>query len=133
MHTNNRHIASIFREMSTIYEFMGEKQHFRARAYDKASRVVSNLMQDVEALEDESDLEEINGIGESIAEKIEEYLEKGRISKHEELKKEIPNDFIDLLSVSGFGPETLKTLKDELGVTTKSRSKRHLNRVRWKS
>lgn len=126
MHNNNREIARIFREMSTIYEFLGEDQQFRARAYDKGARVVANLMQSVEELEDEEALEEINGIGESMAEKIEEYIEKGKISKHEELKKEIPEDFIDLLQVSGFGPETLKTLYEELGVKTKNQIKKGL-------
>lgn len=126
MQTTNREIAQIFREMSTIYEFLGEDQQFRARAYDKGARVVANLMQSVEELDDEEALEEINGIGESMAEKIEEYLNKGKIAKHEELKKEIPKDFIDLLEVSGFGPETLKTLRDELGVKTKKQIKKAL-------
>lgn len=102
--------------MASIYEFLGKKHRYRVRAYDKASRVLENLDKSVEEVDD---LEDINGIGESIAEKIRQYIDEGEIDKHQDLKEEIPEDFIELLQVKGFGPETLKTLRDELDTETK--------------
>lgn len=64
---------------------------FKPQAYRRAAFVLEDLKEDVALVYKEKGtkgLEAIKGIGKSIAQKIEEYLQKGKIKYHEELKEE---------------------------------------------
>ncbi|RLG19224.1 DNA polymerase/3'-5' exonuclease PolX, partial [Candidatus Micrarchaeota archaeon] len=77
------------------------------------------LSDDVESIysqEGLKGLEEIPGVGRSIAKKIEEIIETGKLKYHQKLKKKIPIDFDKLTSIEGIGPKTVKKLYDELGI-----------------
>jgi DNA polymerase (family 10) len=115
----NKKLADIFDELSAIYRFKGEEHRFRVTAYQKAANVIQELPEDIRNYMTDDQLEEIPGIGESIAEKIREYVKTGKIKKYEKLKKEIPADFIELLDVKGLGPQTLKTIWNELEIETR--------------
>jgi len=120
MYPVNKKLAEIFRELASIYRFKGSEHRFRVGAYEKAARVVEHLPEDVSHYMRNGDrLEELPGIGESIAEKIREYVNTGKIRKYEKLKKEIPADFIPLLEVKGIGPKTLKQIWNELNIDTR--------------
>lgn len=117
----NKKLAKIFSGLSAIYRFKGEEHRFRVTAYQKAAHELEHLQEDIRdhMKDDEDDLEEIPGIGESIAEKIREYVKTGKVKKYEKLKKDIPPDFIELLDVKGLGPQTLKTIREKLDITTR--------------
>lgn len=119
MFTINKKLAEIFDELSAIYRFKGEEHRFRVGAYQKAAHVIEQLPEDIENYMTDDHLEEIPGIGESIAEKIREYIKTGKIKKYEKLKKEIPADFIELLDVKGLGPQTLKKIWKQLNIKTR--------------
>lgn len=120
MNKTNKELARIFNRMAAIYEMKEEDNQFRVRAYENAARVIDNLPEDVTEILDKGEkLEEIHGIGESIADKIREYIDTGKIEKYESLQKEMPEDFFDLLKVEGIGPKTLQRLRDELRIKTK--------------
>lgn len=59
---------------------------------------------------------EISGIGQGLAEKIEEFIKKGRIAEYEKLKKACPVDLEHLTTVEGLGPKTIKTLYQKLRI-----------------
>jgi DNA polymerase (family 10) len=59
---------------------------------------------------------EIPGIGKDLASKIEEYLTTGTVRSLEELKAEIPESLIQLMSIQGVGPKKAKLFFDELGI-----------------
>lgn len=120
MHTINKDLGRIFEDMGCIYEFLGEENRFRAIAYHNASRALNDLSEDIRNFIHNGEFEKVHGIGESIEEKILEYLQNKTIKKYEELKQEIPYDFIDLMQVQGLGPQTLKKLHDELNVCSRS-------------
>ena len=113
----NKEIADIFKKMAAIYEFLDDQ--YRAMAYQRAAHIIESLPDDVRHYLETGKLYTIRGIGESIASKIREYVETGKIQKYEELKKKIPEDFIELIDLPGFGPKTLKKIHDELGISTK--------------
>lgn len=115
----NKKLATIFDQLSSIYRFKGEEHRYRVTAYQKAANVLEELPDDIRDYMADDKLEEIPGIGESIAEKIREYVKTGKIKKYEKLKKEIPEDFIKLLDVKGLGPQTLKTIWKELNIKTR--------------
>lgn len=115
---HNRELAGIFHQMASCYRYLGARQRFRVIAYDNASRTINGLKDDIAAYaSDVKTLDKLHGIGESIAAKIMEYLETGRIAVFEQLKQRVPPGLLELMDVSGFGPATVKTLHRKLGVS----------------
>ncbi len=110
----NQQIARIFNEIAELLELKGENV-FRIRAYRRAAQNIDGLSKDVATLTDE-ELVAIPGIGKDLIGKIHEYLEKGSVAKHEELKKEIPEGVLDLLRVPGLGPKKAKQFYDMLKI-----------------
>jgi len=85
----NKNIAKILYKIEELLEINGVP--FKPKAYRKAAKALENLEKDISLIYKEQGikgLEKIQGIGKSIAKKIEEYLKKGRIKYYEELKKE---------------------------------------------
>ncbi len=61
-------------------------------------------------------LKEIPGVGQSIAEIIEELIKTGRSTEYEKLKKAMPVRLDELARVEGLGPKSIQKLYKELGV-----------------
>ncbi|MGP8214448.1 MAG: DNA polymerase/3'-5' exonuclease PolX [Bacteroidia bacterium] len=115
----NKELAAIFHDMATIYRYLGSSERFRALAYDKASRIIGSMQEDISGYAKNKTLEEIPGIGEGIAEKITEYINTGKIAKFEELKKLAPHNLMDMMEITGFGPQSLKKIHNELNINSK--------------
>jgi DNA polymerase (family 10) len=111
----NQEIAKILRGMSDTLEIQGGNP-FRIRAYQKAAQNVENLAQDIAEVAGRGELEKIPGIGKDMAVKIKEILETGTLKQLEDLKREIPEGVVALLSIPGLGPKTAKLLFEELGI-----------------
>ncbi len=117
---NNAALSSIFFHMADCYRYLGNEERFRAIAYDKAGKVLTNMKEDIATYaRDVKTLDEIGGIGESIAEKIIEYLHTGKIKKFEQLKKQVPYELLELMGITGFGPATLKVLHEKLHISNR--------------
>jgi len=115
----NKELADLFGKMADILEFKGENP-FKIGAYRKASRVIGDLTQDVRELAESGKLRQIPGIGESIAQKIEEYLQTGRVSKYDEIKKGVSDELVSLMDIPGVGPKTVALLYKEKGIESLS-------------
>jgi len=103
--------------MAACYRYLGAEERFRTIAYENAARTMDSLKEDVSVYADNvKHLDQLKGIGESIAEKIIEYLKTGKINTFEQLQKNVPMELLDLMEVNGMGPSTLKTLHEELGI-----------------
>ena len=84
----NYKVAKILREIEEMLEI--NSIPYKPKAYHKAAEVVENLKDDVAIIYQKGGitaLKKIPGVGTSIAQKIEEYLKKGRIKYYEELKE----------------------------------------------
>ena len=65
---NNRALSSIFHHMADCYRYLGNDNRFRAIAYEKVSKVLLNMKEDISMYAgNPKTLDEIGGIGESIA------------------------------------------------------------------
>ena len=113
----NLALARIFSEIADMLEIK-EESIFRISAYRRAARAMESLTEDVTEVAARDDLEEVPGIGKSTAEKIEEYLETGKITYYEELRASLPPGITTLMSVPEVGPKTAVLLYEKLGVTT---------------
>ena len=91
---------------------------YRIGAYTDAARTIGSLTDDVEVLHQRGQLEEIRGVGPSIAEKVAEYLETGRSSYEEELERELAPDAPDLLEIPSIGPVRARLIQERLGIST---------------
>ncbi|NPA54155.1 MAG: DNA polymerase/3'-5' exonuclease PolX [Aquificae bacterium] len=117
MYNINKDLAKILKKTGAIYEFLDDR--FRALAYQRAANIIEDLPDDIRNYILANKLHEIKGIGSGIASKIQEYVNTGKIQKYEELKKQVPEDFIELMGLPGFGPKTLRRIYEELGIKTK--------------
>lgn len=92
---------------------------FKARAYDKASRIIDSLSEEIFNMYERGGLDEIlriPGVGEGIGKKIVELLTTGRIKYLENLKKKIPVNVEELSYLEGVGPKSIKILWQKLKI-----------------
>lgn len=113
----NQEIATILRAVGE-YLAMADVP-FKPRAYEKVAETVESLEEDVGVIYRTGGLkalENIPGIGKSIAEHIEELLTTGRLKYYEELKKKTPVDLAAMTQVEGLGPKKIKVLYQKLNI-----------------
>lgn len=112
----NQEIATLLREIADFLEI--KEVEYKPWAYRRAARTIASLSEDIEDIHEQGKLEEIEGVGESIAEKIAEYLETGDLAYYRDLRADLPIDIEALTRVEGVGPTTAKRLYQDLGVQT---------------
>jgi DNA polymerase (family 10) len=113
----NQEIAKIFFNISSLLET--KEKDFRPIAYRRAALSLESFEEDVDEIyldKGIKGLEEIPGIGKSLALKIEEYLKTGKIETYEKLKKKLPIDLGEITRIEGMGPRKAKTLYHKLGI-----------------
>lgn len=93
----------------------GDPQSFRVRAYESAARAIATHANDLGTLS-AKELQKIDGIGKSTADKIRELLERGHVEKLDALRAKYPRSLVALLRIQGLGPKAVKKLQGELGV-----------------
>ena len=112
--TSNAEATETFRTIADLLDLLGEK--FKPEAYRRAARSIESLTEDLGAVAARRELRAIPGVGEAIAEKIEEYLRTGSVSYYERLKREVPPGLVELMRLPGLGPKTARRFWVELGV-----------------
>ncbi|TLD43346.1 MAG: DNA polymerase X family [Candidatus Jettenia ecosi] len=115
----NHEIAALFERIANVLELKGENA-FRINSYRKAARILGDVTEDIEVLAKEGKLKDIPGIGEGMAEKIMEYIHTGKMSKYDEVMKEISEETITLMQIPGLGPKTVAMLNKKLGIVSLS-------------
>lgn len=121
----NKELSDLFGKMADILEFKGENP-FKVSAYRKASRIIGDLTEDIKEIYEKGKLRSIPGVGEGMAQKIEEYLMSGKISKFEEVKKDVSDELISIMEIPGMGPKTLSMLYKEKGIDSLSKLEKAL-------
>jgi DNA polymerase (family 10) len=114
----NREVARILRNISILLDM--DDVPFKPRAYEKAALTIAALEEEVEKTYAEGGvkaLKQIPGVGESIAEKIEELIRTGKLEYYEQLHKQVPVELESLTRIEGLGPKTIKTLYQKLKIT----------------
>ncbi len=117
MMTNDQ-IADVFEEMADLLELSGENP-FRVRAYHSGAKAIRGLGESVASIlsNPKRKLTDVEGIGETLAEKTRTLVETGSLPALEKLRSEIPGTLIEVMRVPGLGAKKAATLFRELGVT----------------
>ncbi|MFA5083818.1 MAG: DNA polymerase/3'-5' exonuclease PolX [Candidatus Paceibacterota bacterium] len=113
----NKELAKIFYDISVHLEMEGVA--FKPYAYERAALSLDSLSESVEDIYEQGGikaLKEIPGVGESIAEKIEEYIKTGKVGEYENFRKKMPVDIDELSAVEGVGPKMIRDLYRELKI-----------------
>lgn len=123
----NADVARIFAEIADLLEIQGGDS-FRVSSYRRVSRAMDDLVGDIQDLAARGKLEEIAGVGESSARKIEELLKTGTIALREKLAREVPVTLLELLRIPGLGPKKAAVLWRERGVSSLAELKSAIER-----
>jgi DNA polymerase (family X) len=114
---NNREVATMLEQIADMLAIRGDSFH-RILAYRNGAESIRELGRDINAVHAAGELQQIPGIGETLASKIDEMLTTGRLSFYDQLSADVPPALTELLRVEGLGPKRVRTLYDALGITT---------------
>ncbi len=121
----NSQIAQMLSQTADLLEIKGENP-FKVRAYRNAARIVENSSKDFNKLVKEGfDLTRLSGIGKDLSANIKEIVTTGKFSKLEELKKEVPQGLVDMLSIEGLGPKRIKQIYEAFHITSLDELKKY--------
>src|SRR2546426_7371379 len=106
----NREVARILRETASLLEIDGA-QIGRYRSYEKAAELVGSLSEPItELAKDTQRLTALPGIGDRMAEHIQEILKTGDYNLRKKLLKKYPHTLLDLLTLQSLGPKKVALL-----------------------
>jgi DNA polymerase (family X) len=113
----NGEIADAFEELASLYELDGVVV-YRVLAYRNAAKAIREAGVSVEELARQGRVEELAGVGKTIAEKIDALLETGSIPATEKLKARVPPGLVAITRIPGLGPKRARQLYDTLGIAS---------------
>jgi DNA polymerase (family X) len=115
---DNRTFARLLEETADLLEIDGSDS-FRIRSYRRAAEAAEHTTLDLSAMA--GDLErllEIDGIGKSMAAKIQAMAATGTLAQRDELLAKYGAGVLELLKLPGMGPKTVALLWDAGKITT---------------
>jgi DNA polymerase (family 10) len=113
----NAEIAAAFQELGTLYELDGANR-FRVLAYKEAARVIADSPAAVGELALQGKATAMEGIGDTIQEKIVALLDQGEIPSGAKLKEKFPASLVEITRIPGVGAKTVRKIYDETGIAT---------------
>jgi DNA polymerase (family X) len=113
----NREVADIFDTVADMLQLKGESIH-RVMAYRRAAESIREYPRDIRALAAEGKLKDIEGVGDTLAEKIQEILDTSQLDLLNQLKAEIPAGVVEILRINGVGPKRAMQFYKELGISS---------------
>ena len=114
----NKQVAKILRETAQLLEIDGAMIG-RYRSYEKVAELLDSLHERIaDIAQDDTQLKELPGIGDNMAEHIHEILQTGDYSLRQKLLKKYPHSLLDLLEVHSLGPKRVALLWKKFKVGT---------------
>ncbi|WP_436757338.1 DNA polymerase/3'-5' exonuclease PolX [Streptosporangium sp. V21-05] len=107
----NDDVAAALEEYAELFAMNGGDA-FRVRSYQKAARAIAGFPDDITTVPVRS----VSGVGEAIAKKVEEYLERGSFRQLDDLREKVPQGVRRLTRVASLGPKKAVFLFQELGI-----------------
>jgi len=111
----NKEIAKLLREVAAAYE-VKKGNKFKIMAYDRAATAVEHATSELKDLWDDGKLEEVPGIGKSIAQHLDELFRFGRVKHFEEVRRGLPPAMFVLLDIPGIGAKKAYKLCKNLAI-----------------
>jgi DNA polymerase (family 10) len=110
----NLQIAELLRDVAAAYELQDKnKFKFQIIAYARAADAVEHATSELKDLWDDGKLEEVPGIGPSIAQHLDELFKTGHSKHFESLMHDIPKEAFKLMELPGIGIKTAIKIIEE--------------------
>jgi len=116
--TDNREIAEVLDRVADLLEAQ-DANHFRVRAYRNAARTVEQSEEAIAqmAIRDQTSLEELPDIGQSIAGAIREFVHTGRLGLLDRLEGQVSPEAL-FTTIPGIGDELAHRIYSALEIET---------------
>lgn len=114
---HNQQVATIFRSIAERLSAQ-RANPYRVRAYRKAAENIEALEEDIADVASRHALEDIDGVGRDLADKIEEFLRTGRIQAYENLRTPLPEAVKSWAQLPGLSESLVAYLYTRLSITT---------------
>lgn len=111
---DNRKAADLFYDLALAMEIQGER--WRANSYLRAAKSIEALTENLRSVSERGELRRIEGVGESIESKVEEFLRTGHIETLDKVHDLLPEDLELLRSIPIMGTRRLADLDLLLGI-----------------
>ncbi len=127
----NQEIAQLLRQIAAVYEIKGKSQ-FKVNAYHRAADGIEHATSEAKDLWDENQLDQIPGVGKSIARHLDELFRTGHVKHFDKLMANLPPAAFVFLSISGIGPKTAYKLSKNLNIISAKNAIGRLKRAAQK-
>ncbi len=117
MLSTNHQLANLLITMGELLSTQGANPH-RVRAYKRAAETIAQLNEDVTAIANRGDLQELTGIGKDLSTKIVEFIQTGTIRSYQELTTPLPEHVQSWVELPGFTEPIVNDLYFRLGIQT---------------
>ncbi|MFC4535581.1 DNA polymerase/3'-5' exonuclease PolX [Sphaerisporangium dianthi] len=107
----NDEAAAALEEYADLFAMTGGDA-FRVRSYQKAAKAIAGHPGDISQV----NVREVPGVGEAIAKKMEEFLQRGSFRQLDALRAEVPEGVRALTRIASLGPKKAVFLYRELGI-----------------
>ena len=114
---DQQHVSAIFDDIANLLELRRDDP-FRIRAYRRAAQVLLPLEQSLQTVARRGGLEDIPGIGKTLAGEIRELLDSGRLGYHDHLLSVVPEGLPALLRLPSLSTRQVRTLWQQHHVTS---------------
>ena len=110
----NKEITKLLKLTSSLMDLHGENS-FKANSYSIASFRLEKIQENLSEMS-VSELENLEGIGKSMAAKVFELNQNGSFAQLDDLLETTPEGIMKMMEISGIGPKKIGVLWRELGV-----------------
>lgn len=113
----NSEISRLFRSVAAALQLKRGDNRFRVSAYERAADSIDHASSDLKDLWDDKRLGELPGIGENMAEHLDELFRTGKVKHFEKILQPFPPAMFELMEVPGIGPKGAYRLCKALGIS----------------
>jgi DNA polymerase (family 10) len=114
---NNQEISALLKAVSAAYQVKNENM-FKVAAYDRAAVAIEHASSELKDLWDDKKLEDIPGVGKSIAAHLDELFRTGRVKHFEQIFKNLPPAMFVFINIKGIGPKNAYKLAKTLSISS---------------
>jgi DNA polymerase (family 10) len=110
----NKQIIKVLKNTAKLMELHGEND-FKIKSYQSAVNSLERFNQSLAVL-DINELQEIEGVGKSLAQSIYQINEQGSFELFDDLSAKTPDGILEMMQLSGFGPKKIKLIWEKLNI-----------------
>ena len=118
---SNQEVVTILKEVLAAME-VKEVNRFRIRAYQNAITAIESSTFSVYDLWKKGRVDEIPGVGSSLAQHLDELFTKGSVKNFTLLKRDLPEGMFDLIGIQGIGPKRAFKLASALNLLERDKA-----------